>query len=90
METITQYDDQQLHIFFLPLMVKSHMMPTIDMAKLFASRGARTTIVTTTVNASLYLKRIQRTKNMGFEIDIQTIKFPTLEVGLPEGCENVN
>ena len=82
--------DQQLHIFFFPFMAHGHLIPTIDMAKLFASRGARTTIVTTPVNASLYSKRIQRTKNMGFEIDIQTIKFPTLEVGLPEGCENVN
>ena len=82
--------DQKLHIFFFPFMNYGHLIPTIDMAKLFASREARTTIVTTPVNASLYLKRIQRTKNMGFEIDIQTIKFPTLEVGLPEGCENVN
>ncbi|KAK7837551.1 scopoletin glucosyltransferase [Quercus suber] len=45
----------QLHIFFFPFMAQGHMIPTIDMAKLFAARG-----------------------------------FPTVEAGLPEGCENVD
>jgi hypothetical protein len=66
------------------------MIPTVDMAKLFASRGVKTTIITTPLNAPLFSKTIQKTKDLGFDIDIQTIKFPAAEAGLPEGCENTD
>ncbi|XP_065871575.1 scopoletin glucosyltransferase-like [Euphorbia lathyris] len=82
--------DQQLHIFFFPFMAHGHMIPTIDMAKLFASRGVKTTIVTTTVNAHPISKSIQTTKNLGFDIDIRVLRFPSVEAGLPEGCENLD
>ncbi|XP_065875728.1 scopoletin glucosyltransferase-like [Euphorbia lathyris] len=82
--------DQQLHIFFFPFMAHGHMIPTIVMAKLFASRGVKTTIVTTTVNAHSISKSIQTTKNLGFKIDIQILRFPSAEAGLPEGCENLD
>ncbi|XP_065871754.1 scopoletin glucosyltransferase-like [Euphorbia lathyris] len=79
---------QQLHFFFFPFMAHGHMIPTMEMAKLFASRGVKTTIVTTTVNARSISKSIQTCKHLGFEIDIRILRFPTAEVGLPEGCEN--
>ncbi|KAG6436273.1 hypothetical protein SASPL_101159 [Salvia splendens] len=37
----------ELHIMFLPLMAHGHMIPALDMAKLFTSRGLKTTIIST-------------------------------------------
>ncbi|KAJ7967489.1 Glycosyltransferase [Quillaja saponaria] len=79
-----------LHIFFFPFFAHGHMIPTIDMARLFAARGVVATIVTTPLNAPLISKAIQKTITLGYKINIQTIKFPSVEAGLPEGCENVD
>ena len=74
---------QPIHVFFFPLMGHGHLRPTIDMAKLFAARGVKATIVTTPRNMPLIYK------TCGVNIDIQIIKFPAVEAGLPEGCENI-
>ncbi|XP_062019576.1 UDP-glucose flavonoid 3-O-glucosyltransferase 7-like [Rosa rugosa] len=87
METKT---DQQLHIFFLPYMAHGHTLPLIDIAKLFASHGSKSTILTTPLNAPLISKSIQSSKSLGLEIDLLVIKFPSIEVGLPEGIESAN
>nr|POF08296.1 scopoletin glucosyltransferase [Quercus suber] len=75
---------RQLHIFFFPLMAHGHLIPTMDMAKLFAERGVKATIVTTPRNVPIF------SKTRGTNVDIQIIKFPAVEAGLPEGCENVD
>ncbi|KAA8545845.1 hypothetical protein F0562_020704 [Nyssa sinensis] len=80
----------QLHVFFFPLMAHGHMIPTLDMAKLFASRGVKPTIITTPLNAPFFTKTIDRNKNLGIEISLIVIKFPVVEAGLPEGCENAD
>lgn len=64
------------------------MIPTIDMARLFASRGVKATIITTPLNAPLFSKTIERDRQLGFEINIRIIRFPGVEAGLPQGCEN--
>ncbi|TKY59058.1 Scopoletin glucosyltransferase [Spatholobus suberectus] len=80
-----------LHIFFLPFMAHGHMIPSVDMAKLFAAKGVRTTIITTPLNAPTISKAIEKTKtHQSKEIQIQTIKFPSAKVGLPEGCEHAD
>ncbi|WJX44434.1 soyasapogenol B glucuronide galactosyltransferase [Trifolium repens] len=80
-----------LHIIFFPFMGHGHMIPTIDMAKIFASKGVKATIVTTPLNKPMISNAIAQSKNhSSYNIDIQTIKFPCVEGGLPEGCENVN
>ena len=56
----------------------------MDMAKLFAARGVKATLVTTPRNVPSF------SKTRGINIDIQTIKFPAVEAGLPEGCENID
>ena len=61
-----------------------HLIPTMDMAKLFAARGVKATIITTPRNVPLF------SKTHGINIDIQIIKFPAVEAGLPEGCENID
>ncbi|KAG6652472.1 hypothetical protein CIPAW_05G008700 [Carya illinoinensis] len=72
-------------------MAPGHMIPIIDMARLFTTQGVKATIITTPFNEPLVAKTIERTKTCsGFNIDIKTIKFPAVEVGLPEGCENID
>ncbi|TXG54094.1 hypothetical protein EZV62_019350 [Acer yangbiense] len=80
----------QLHIFFFPFMAHGHIIPTVDMAKLFGTRGVKTSIITTPVNASLFSNTIQRSNDLGIEMDLKIIKFPYAEAGLPDGCENVD
>ncbi|CAB4290540.1 unnamed protein product [Prunus armeniaca] len=47
---------QQLHMFFFPFMAQGHNIPFIDIAKLFASHGVKSTLITTPVNAPLFSK----------------------------------
>ncbi|GLT98238.1 hypothetical protein SLE2022_204430 [Rubroshorea leprosula] len=79
----------QLHIFFFPFLAQGHMMPFVDMGKLFASRGIKSTIITTPLNAPLFSKKIERSKNSGMDIDIKIIKFPYAQAGLSEGIESM-
>ncbi|GJN18275.1 hypothetical protein PR202_gb05418 [Eleusine coracana subsp. coracana] len=68
------------------------MIPTADMAALFASRGVKCTILTTPVNAAVIRAAVDRA-NAGFllgttapPIDLFVIPFP--DVGLPPGVES--
>ncbi|GLU09214.1 hypothetical protein SLE2022_260870 [Rubroshorea leprosula] len=79
----------QLHMFFFPIMIPGHMIPVAEMAKLFALRGVKATIITTPPNAPLFSRGIERSKNLAVDIDIKTIKFPA-EASLPEGFENLD
>ncbi|XP_015892857.2 probable UDP-glucosyl transferase 73B6 [Ziziphus jujuba] len=81
--------DIQPHIFFFPFMGHGHTIPIIEMANQFASRGCRATIISTPANAPDAIKSIE-TRQLGLEIGVVLIKFPSKEVGLPEGCENTN
>ncbi|KAJ4716280.1 Glycosyltransferase [Melia azedarach] len=83
-------DIRQLKVFFFPFMAHGHMIPSLDMAKLFGSRGVKTSVITTPANALYLSKAIERANEMGVEIDMKLIKFPSVEAGLPEGCENVD
>ncbi|XP_050364834.1 UDP-glucose flavonoid 3-O-glucosyltransferase 7-like [Argentina anserina] len=87
METKTH---EQLHIFFLPFMGQGHTLPLIDIAKLFASRGEKSTIITTPANAPIFTRAIQTSRSSGLDIELLLIKFPSTEVGLPEGIESSN
>ncbi|KAH7511314.1 hypothetical protein FEM48_ZijujUnG0025900 [Ziziphus jujuba var. spinosa] len=78
------------HILFFPFMAHGHMIPTIEIAKIFASRGCRATIISTPVNAPNIVKSIERSRQLDLEIGVVLIKFPSKEVGLPEGYENIN
>ncbi|KAK1559585.1 hypothetical protein Q3G72_016095 [Acer saccharum] len=81
---------KQLHIFFFPHLAHGHMIPTIDMARLFARQhGVKATIICTPLNAPLFSKVIERDSQRGIEISIRIIKFPSIKAGLPEGCENL-
>ncbi|KAK3411710.1 hypothetical protein EUGRSUZ_I00447 [Eucalyptus grandis] len=83
-------ENDQLHIFFFPLMAPGHMIPMIDMAKLFAIRGCKSTLITTPHDEPTFLKSIAKTKDSGFDIDVVTVTLPLKEVGLPEDCDNLS
>ncbi|CAA0807503.1 UDP-glycosyltransferase 73B5 [Striga hermonthica] len=79
-----------LHIFFLPMMAPGHMIPMIDIAWKFATHGAKSTIITTPVNASQFSQTIELGREKGLQIEISLVEFPCRESGLPEGCENLS
>ncbi|XP_062090531.1 UDP-glucose flavonoid 3-O-glucosyltransferase 7-like [Humulus lupulus] len=81
--------NRQLHVFFFPFMAQGHMRPTINLAKLFASKGSKATIITTSYFTSFLSKYIEA-KDSGVQIDIVNIRVPTEEVGLPEGVNSVH
>ncbi|MED6132872.1 hypothetical protein PIB30_022784 [Stylosanthes scabra] len=77
-------DNSDLHVIFFPYFAKGHIIPCVDLARVFVARGVRSTIVTTTLNAPLISGIIGKS-----QIALTTIKFPPPEeTGLPEGCEN--
>nr|GMC78422.1 scopoletin glucosyltransferase [Ipomoea batatas]GMC83326.1 scopoletin glucosyltransferase [Ipomoea batatas] len=80
----------ELHVLFFPLMAQGHMIPTLDMAKLFASRGVKATIITTPLNQPVFTKTIDKYTQLGFQMEIRLLEFPAVEVGLPEDCQSVD
>ncbi|KAJ4723645.1 Glycosyltransferase [Melia azedarach] len=82
-------ENHQLHVMFLPYIAPGHMVPMVDMARLFAANGVRVTIITTTMNALRFQNAIDRDSRLGREIFLDILRFPALEAGLPEGCENL-
>ncbi|KNA21674.1 hypothetical protein SOVF_041090 [Spinacia oleracea] len=88
---MTSSEEDHFRIFFLPFMAPGHMIPTMDMARLFATRGIKSTIVTTPANTAFFTETIQlHSPNPGLEIDLLTMQFPYEAAGLPEGCENAD
>ncbi|XP_031128298.1 scopoletin glucosyltransferase-like [Ipomoea triloba] len=80
----------QLHVFFFPMMAHGHMIPTLDMAKLFASRGVKATIITTPLNQPVFSKAVDKYTKLGFQMEIRLLEFPAVEAGLPESCQRLD
>nr|WGJ64308.1 UGT157 [Lysionotus pauciflorus] len=72
----------QLHAFFVPFMAQGHMIPLVDMAKLFASRGVKVTIIST----PFFAERIKATisQESGMDIGLTVIRYPDPKSGLPD------
>ncbi|KAK4563178.1 hypothetical protein RGQ29_005617 [Quercus rubra] len=83
-------ESDQLHVLFFPLMAHGHMLPTLDIARLFSARGVKTTIITTPKNAPLFTKTLEKIQNSFTKISLKIVHFPAKEVGLPEGFENLD
>ncbi|KAF3646072.1 UDP-glycosyltransferase 73D1 [Capsicum annuum] len=81
---------QKLHFVLIPLLAQGHMIPMIDMARLFAQHGVKVSLVTTPHNASRFATIINRAREIGLDIELIQIPFPSEEVGLPIGCENLD
>ncbi|KAH7518013.1 hypothetical protein FEM48_Zijuj09G0125600 [Ziziphus jujuba var. spinosa] len=89
-KSIMATETDPVHVLFFPLMAQGHILPTIDMSKLFAQRGVKTTIITTPLNAPLFTKTIEKSHNSNLQISLKVIEFPAKEAGLPEGVENLD
>ncbi|XP_075493781.1 scopoletin glucosyltransferase-like [Primulina tabacum] len=76
----------KLHLFFLPFMAHGHMIPMLDMAKLFYSRGVRTTILSTLA----FSDPIKKAQESGIEIGLIIIRLPNQESGLPEYIQRLD
>jgi UDP:flavonoid glycosyltransferase YjiC (YdhE family) len=88
-QTSKAMESQKLHVVFVPFPTPGHMIPMIDTARLFAKQGVNVTIITTHANASTFQKSIDTDFNSGYSIKTQLLQFPSAQVGLPEGVENV-
>jgi hypothetical protein len=80
----------QIHFVMIPLMAQGHLIPTVDMARILAQRGVTVTIVTTHLNAKRLNMIIDRAIESGLKIRLFQLRFPCIEAGLPEGCENLD
>lgn len=80
----------QPHFVLIPLMAQGHMIPMIDMARLFAERGVIVSLVTTPYNASRFDTIVHRAKESGLPLRLVQIEFSCQEVGLPIGYENLD
>ncbi|KAJ4806696.1 Glycosyltransferase [Rhynchospora pubera] len=87
-----------LHIVLFPILAHGHLLPMADVARLFALHGVKCTILTTPGNVTYIETTIEQTneylksKNEPglLPISISLIPFPSAEVGLPDGIENVS
>ena len=83
-------ETEQLRVFFLPFFIAGHMIPMVEVARLFATHGVDVTIVATTANAATFQKSIDRHAKAGHQIKTHVLPFPSAQVGLPDGFENLN
>ncbi|XP_059434552.1 probable UDP-glucosyl transferase 73B6 [Corylus avellana] len=71
------------HVVVFPYMAQGHTIPLLDIAKAFANRGLKVTIITTPSNAPFISSKTSNHPNISSTI----IPFPRVQ-DLPEGCEN--
>ncbi|XP_059306997.1 UDP-glycosyltransferase 73C4-like [Lycium ferocissimum] len=81
---------RQPHFVLFPFMEQGHMIPTIDIARLLAQRGTIVTILTTPSNAKRFNSVIARAIQKRQKIHVIHLNFPSIEAGLPQGCENID
>ncbi|KAK3226650.1 hypothetical protein Dsin_006512 [Dipteronia sinensis] len=84
------HDHHQLHFVLIPLMSPGHLIPMVDMSRILAQHGVMVSIVTTPLNATRFSSTIERAIESGLSIQLHQLQFPSVEVGLPEGCENID
>ncbi|XWS43516.1 hypothetical protein CRYUN_Cryun16bG0110500 [Craigia yunnanensis] len=80
----------QLHFVLFPFMAQGHLIPMVDIGRLLAQRDVIVTIVTTPQNAGRVHKSVTRAMESGHRIRLVQLQFPGKELGLPEGCENID
>ncbi|TKY50767.1 Soyasapogenol B glucuronide galactosyltransferase [Spatholobus suberectus] len=80
---------EMLKGIFLPFISPSHLVPVVDLGRIFAMHGVDVTIITTPANAAVFQSSIDRDSSRGRSIRTHVVKFPQVP-GLPEGMESIN
>ncbi|KAI3522888.1 hypothetical protein L1887_00940 [Cichorium endivia] len=83
-------EHNQLHFLVIPMASPGHYIPTIDIAKLLAQHAVRVTFVTTPANALRFGSILDGAIKSGLPIEFLEFPFPSMEFGLPEGCESLD
>ncbi|ONK80979.1 uncharacterized protein A4U43_C01F23920 [Asparagus officinalis] len=78
------------HFVLVPMMAQGHMIPMLDFAVFLAHHGSLVTVITTPLNASRNRATINSARDSGISIRFVELAFPCKELGLPEGCENID
>ncbi|KAF3626585.1 hypothetical protein FXO38_29178 [Capsicum annuum] len=81
---------KELNFVLIPLIVESHIIPIVDMAKLLAQRVVTLTLVMTPLNALRFTVVIHLAIGSRLFIRILKLKFPSKKVGLLERYESVD
>ncbi|KAJ9559276.1 hypothetical protein OSB04_013890 [Centaurea solstitialis] len=68
-----------LHVVFLPYFIPGHTIPLVQLARIFAGRGVRSTIITTLKNALTFQPSIDRDIAAGNPINVHTITLASDE-----------
>lgn len=84
-------DNNNLKAIFLPFVATSHLIPLVDIARLFAIHGVDVTILATPANAAIFQPSVHRdSAARGRNIRTHIVPFPASQVGLPPGIESFN
>ncbi|KAJ6819875.1 scopoletin glucosyltransferase-like [Iris pallida] len=78
-----------LNVFFIPWFATGHLIPMVDVARLFASRGVDSTVLVTPANAALVRRTVDGSSLSGHPIRTLLYPFPSAEAGLHPGVENL-
>ncbi|KAM7470645.1 hypothetical protein LguiA_008828 [Lonicera macranthoides] len=82
-----QQQQKKLHMVFFPMMAQGHMLPILDMGKLFSSRSSvKSIIITTPLNSFVFSNSTRSSKH---SIHLQILDFPTA-ARIPYGIENLD
>lgn len=77
-------------MYFIPFPTPGHALPMSDLARLFASRGADTTLVLTRGNAARLGGPVARAAATGLRIRIVALTLPAEAAGLTGGHESAD
>ncbi|XP_028761011.1 UDP-glucosyl transferase 73B2-like [Neltuma alba] len=78
-----------LKIYFVPFVAASHIVSLFELCRLFASRGLHVAILTTPSTTRFLHNSLLKAHAAGLRIHVHNLKFPSQEVGLPDGVENL-
>ncbi|MQL75812.1 hypothetical protein Taro_008207 [Colocasia esculenta] len=81
---------RQIHILFFPLPAPGHTLPMVDMAKLFARRGVRASILTTPAQAPAIATSFRRTSEAGHPVETLLVELPPSEADAPQKLGDAN
>ncbi|CAA6661203.1 unnamed protein product [Spirodela intermedia] len=81
-------EGQQLHIFIFPLMASGHLLPAVDIAKLFAEKGVRVSIITT-AGEEPAIQASCRSSEAGRRVRTLLVEWSSSAIGLPDSLSSV-